>query len=73
MAAKIETLQLEPSEAESQADDTALYRISVWALKSTIDNTVKLLKQDESNSDTLQLLEFLHSLNRPNTAKDSLP
>ena len=39
MAAEIETIEVEPSVSELLGDDTALYRISGWALKSIIDTT----------------------------------
>ena len=42
MAAEIETIEVEPSVSELPGDDTALYRIFGWALKSTIDLTTKL-------------------------------
>ena len=44
MAAKIEQLEVAPCVSELHADDTALYRISGWALKSCIDNVKKTIK-----------------------------
>ena len=46
MSAKIEEIESEPSASELPGDDTALYRISGWALKSIIDLTTKALKQE---------------------------
>ena len=46
MVAKIE-VENEPSISKSR-DDTALYRISGWALKSAIDLTMKALKQENT-------------------------
>ena len=72
MAAKIEQLEVAPCVSEVHADDTALYRISGWALKSCIDNVRKKLKL--SNTDThVQQLDLLLLLQRPNSTKDSLP
>ena len=71
MAAKIE-LEVAPCVSELYADNTALYRISGWALKSCIDNVRKKLKL--SNTDThVQQLHLLLLLKRPNSTKDSLP
>ena len=44
MATEIEKLEDDSIVTEYPADDTALYRLSGWALKSCIDNTIKLVK-----------------------------
>ena len=72
MAAEIETIEVEPSVSELPGDDTALYRISGWALKSTIDLTTKL-QQAEVKQELQQQLVLLQSLKRPNTNKYTLP
>ena len=74
MATKIETvgLQADSSTTDLCADDTALYRLSGWALKSCVDNTKKLLKK-ESCAQAQQQLEILLALKRPNASKVSLP
>ena len=73
MGTKIEKLEEESSIIELPADDTALYRLSGWALKSCIDNTTKLLKKKETCTQVQQQLELLLALKRPNSAKASLP
>ena len=73
MAAHIEQLEAPPSVAELHADDTALYRISGWALKSCIDNARKKLKQKGTDTHVQQQLDLLLSLKRPTCTKDSLP
>ena len=75
MVTKIEKLEEsdESSVIELPADDTALYCLSDWALKSCIDNTTKLLKKKETCTQVQQQLELLLALKRPNSAKASLP
>lgn len=73
MSANIEQPEVAPSVPELHADDTALYRISGWALKSCIDNTKKKLKQKSADTHVQQQLDHLPSLKRPTSAKDSLP
>ena len=75
MADKIGAIELvEPSASELPGDDTALYRISGWALKSTIDVITKHLKQlQEAKPEIQQQLDLLSLLKRPSTNKDTLP
>ena len=72
MAAKIE-LEVAPCVSELYADNTALYRISGWALKSCIDNVRKKLKLSNTDTHVQQQLDLLLLLQRPNSTKDSLP
>lgn len=72
MATKIKEVESEPSMLELPGDDTALYRISGWALKSTIDLTMKALKQ-ENTREVQHQLDLLNSLKRPNAGKATLP
>ena len=73
MAAKIEAMGegVETSSLELAGDDTALFRISGWALKSIIDATKK--NNPDANSDAQQELALLSSIKRPNTDKNTLP
>lgn len=61
MAATItETVEQEPSTSELPGDDTALYRISGWALKSTIDLTNKQLKQTSGKAELRHQIAILN-------------
>lgn len=73
MATKIEEVEHECSKSELPGDDTALYRISGWELKSTIDLTMKALKQKNVGEEVQHQLDLLNSLKRPNTSKGTLP
>ena len=73
MAAKIEEVESEPSMSELPGDDTALYRISGWALKSAIDLTRKAFKQENAREEVQHQLHLLNSLKRPNASKGTLP
>ena len=57
------------SQLPSANDDTALYRISGWALKSAIENVAKLIKNDKGAQGQLDLL----SLKRHQDEKIFLP
>ena len=74
MSCKIEALNSEPlGTTELPADETALYHVSGWALKSCIDNTKKCLKQKKTCFELKQQLDLLLALKRPNSDKESLP
>ena len=74
MAAHIETIDTDPCAAEIPSDDTALYRISGWALKSTIDYRKWMLKRGAGTTVQVQQeLDLLSALKRLNVAKSSLP
>ena len=75
MASVIATFETDPvsSQPPSGNDDTALYRISGWALKSTIDNVTKLTKDDTTNKGTKDQLDLLLSLKRHKDDKEFLP
>ena len=78
MAANIEELQTDQLQtgnlAESLSDDTALYRISGWALMSAIQLRKKAIQKEkhrgEKNDQELQLLS---ALKRTQASKCSLP
>ena len=73
MTLKIEALGTESTEQgpqEISADETSLYRISGWALKSCIDNTRKCLKGKQTSNPQLDLLL---RLKRPQSDKEYLP
>ena len=72
MPAKIEEVEREPSMSELPGDDTALYRISGWALKSAIDLTTKAFKQENAREEVQHQLHLLNSLNRPNARYSTL-
>ena len=73
MAAAITEAVDESSTPELPGDDTALYRISGWALKSAIDLTEKQLKQKGAKAEVQHQLAILNSLKRPNASKSTLP
>ena len=75
MASVIATFETDPvsSQAPSANDDTALYRISGWALKSTIDNVTKVTKDDTTNRGAKDQLDLLLSLKRHKDDKQFLP
>ena len=59
---------------EISSDDVALYHISGWALKSTIDYREKMLKKEAGTATQVQHeLDLLLALKRQQTAKSSLP
>jgi hypothetical protein len=75
MASMIATFEADPvvSQLPSANDDTALYRISGWALKSTIENITKLTKDDTTTKDAQSQLDLLLSLKRHKDEKVFLP
>ena len=71
MAANIEALSSSDQrklDVPAGADETALYRISGWALKSCIDNAKKNIKPSKQ-----LLLDLLLLLKRPMADKETLP
>ena len=76
MATKIETLEAECSMTELPADDTALYRISGWALKSCIDKYQKTFEEKwnmHACTQVQQQFYLLLPMKRPNSTKVYLP
>ena len=70
MATLIEGL----GKTDVQSDDTALYRVSGWALKSTIDHRKKDLKQGRGNPESIKMeLAILNKLKCSKDTKASLP
>ena len=61
------------SQLPSSNDDTALYRISGWALKSTIEHVTKLIRNDITKEDAQDQLDLLLSLKRHEDEKEFLP
>lgn len=68
VATKIENLEFESSVTEPTEDDTALYRISGWALKSCIDKSEKEYKE-RKQPHTHQQLQLLLALKTPDASK----
>ena len=74
MAAHIETIETDAMVPEIPSDDTALYRISGWALKSAIDSRKEKLKKGACKATQVQQeLDLLLALQCSKTAKSSLP
>ena len=70
MAKNIEALNAgsDQRELHPPSDETALYRISGWALKSCIDNANKHINPSKEKQ-----LDLLLQLKRPTADKESLP
>ena len=75
MASTIATIETDSvmSQLPSSNDDTALYRISGWALKSTIEHVTKLIRNDITKEDAQDQLDLLLSLKRHEDEKEFLP
>ena len=68
MGNQIESLTQPTVFTEKPSDETSLYRISGWAIKSAID--YRLTKKDKKSEDELQLL---NTLKRSQASKITLP
>ena len=72
MIATFETESVEPR-LLTESDDTALYRISGWALKSVTDSVTKLIKVEKCKKDAQDQLNLLMTLKRHQDEKEFLP
>ncbi len=74
MAACIQGLESEFTHiGESVSDDTALYRISGWAVKSVIQHRQNALRKASKATETKEKLQLLTALKCTQASKSTLP